>query len=248
MERSVKMAENINQNQNEVKPFSWWERLKYVFISPSKVFENIKEHPRVLFPMLVILIGMLIINLLMINVIKDALRDEFIRQASLSGQEVTEEYINFLVTSGVIGAIIGTVITVVAVWIVKSTLINAFSGFVNGTGRFKQALSVITYSYFPVFIGSIIVTIISLVTKQYNILTSLAVFLPDSQAGTILYSILANLDIFVIWYQVLAIIGISKVYSVSKKSSSILVLGTWIVYILVSSGLGVLGTKIAGLA
>lgn len=34
------MAENINQNQNEVKPFSWWERLKYVFISPSKVLRT----------------------------------------------------------------------------------------------------------------------------------------------------------------------------------------------------------------
>lgn len=241
------MAENINQNQNDVKPFSWWERLKYVFISPSKAFENIKEHPRVLFPMLVILIGMLAITLPKLNMMKGFLRDTYIQQYAQSGMEVTEGFIDSMVIGGIVGVIAGTVVGAIIVWLVKSALINAFSGFVNGTGTFKQALSVITYSYFPVFLGSIIVTIISLITKEYNILTSLAVFLPDSQMGTTLYTLLGNLDIFVIWYQVLAIIGISKVYSVSKKSSSILVLGTWIVYILINSGLALLGTKMAGL-
>ncbi|SCG81973.1 hypothetical protein DW1_0353 [Proteiniborus sp. DW1] len=242
------MEENINQNQSAVKPFSWWERLKYVFISPSKAFENIKEHPRVLFPMLIILIGMLAITVPRLNMMKELLRDTYIQQYAQSGVEVTEGFIDNMVMGGIVGAIVGPIIGAVVVWLVKSALINAFSGFVNGTGTFKQALSVITYSYFPVFLGNIIITIILLITKQSNIITSLAVFLPDSQAGTFLYAILANLDIFVIWYQILAIIGISKVYSISKKSSSILVLGTWFIYILIISGLGSLGAMALGIA
>ncbi len=241
------MTENINQNQNEVKPFSWWERLKYVFISPSKAFENIKHHPKVLFPMLVILIGMLLLSLPRINMMKEFMREAAIQQYAKMGMEMPAGA-EALVDVQVYTTIVITVIMLAVIWLVKSALINAFSGFVNGTGTFKQAFSVITYSYFPVFLGSIIVTIISLVTKQYNIITSLAVFLPDSQMGTFLYTILGNLDIFVIWYQILAIIGISKVYSISKKSSAILVLGTWIVYILASAGLGLLGMKMAGLA
>lgn len=247
------MAENINQNENqsqnqsEVKPFSWWERLKYIFISPSKAFENLKHHPKVLFPMLVILIGMLLLSLSRINVMKEFMREAAIQQYAQMGMEAPEG-IDALLSMQVYGGIAGIIIGLVAVWLVKSALINAFSGFVNGTGTFKQAFSVITYSYFPVFLGNIIVTIISLVTKQYDILTSLAVFLPDSQMGTFFHTVLGNLDIFVIWYQILAIIGISKVYSISKKSSAVLVLGTWIVYILASSGLGVLGMKMAGLA
>ncbi len=242
------MAENINQNQSEVKPFSWWKRLKYVFISPSKVFENIKEHPRVLFPMLVILIGMLVITLSKLNVMKEFMRDTYIQQYAQTGMEVSEGFIDSMITGGIIGVIVGSIVGALAIWLVKSTLINAFSGFVNGTGTFKQALSVITYSYFPVFLGGIMVTIISLITKEYNIITSLAVFLPDSQIGTFLHTLLGNLDIFVIWYQILAIIGISKVYSISKKSSSILVLGTWVAYILITFGLGALSTKLMGLA
>lgn len=178
---------------------------------------------------------------------KEFLKETAIQQYAQMGMEVPEG-IDALLSVQVYGAIAGTIIGIVAVWLVKSALINAFSGFVNGTGTFKQAISVITYSYFPVFLGSIITTIISLITKQYNILTSLAVFLPNSQVGTFLHTFLGNLDIFVIWYQILAIIGISKVYSISKKSSAILVLGTWLVYILASSGLGVLGMKVAGLA
>lgn len=244
------MAENINQNQvnevNEVKPFSWWERLKYVFISPSKAFENIKYHPKVLFPMLVILIGMLLLSLPRINMMKEFMREASIQQYAKMGMEMPAGAEAFMDVQ-VYTTIVLTVIMLVVVWLVKSALINAFSGFVNGTGTFKQAFSVITYSYFPVFLGSIIITIISLITKQYNIVTSLAVFLPDSQAGTFLYTLLGNLDIFVIWYQILAIIGISKVYSISKKSSAILVLGTWIAFILISSGIGMLGMKVAGM-
>lgn len=179
---------------------------------------------------------------------KELLRDTYIQQYAQSGVEVTEGFIDNMVMGGIVGAIVGPIIGAVVVWLVKSALINAFSGFVNGTGTFKQALSVITYSYFPVFLGNIIITIILLITKQSNIITSLAVFLPDSQAGTFLYAILANLDIFVIWYQILAIIGISKVYSISKKSSSILVLGTWFIYILIISGLGSLGAMALGIA
>ncbi|WIV11992.1 Yip1 family protein [Proteiniborus sp. MB09-C3] len=235
------MAENINQNQNEVnevKPFSWWERLKYIFIRPSKVFENLKDYPKVLFPMLVILLGILATYLPRIGTMKEAI----IQQFAMSGMEAPEGLITAQVYTGIIFA----VILIVIVWLVKSALINAFSGFVNGTGTFKQAFSVIAHSYFPVLLGSIIIAIISFITKQNNILTSLAVFLPDSQAGTFLHTLLASLDVFVIWYQILAIIGISKVYSISKKSSAILVLGTWIVFILISSGLGVLGMKAAG--
>lgn len=247
MTENLNQNENLVQNQNEVKPFSWWERLKCVFVSPSKAFENLKHHPKVLFPILVILIGVLLLSLLRINVMKEFLKETAIQQYAQMGMEVPEG-IDALLSVQVYGAIAGTIIGIVAVWLVKSALINAFSGFVNGTGTFKQAISVITYSYFPVFLGSIITTIISLITKQYNILTSLAVFLPNSQVGTFLHTFLGNLDIFVIWYQILAIIGISKVYSISKKSSAILVLGTWLVYILASSGLGVLGMKVAGLA
>lgn len=246
------MTENINQNQNQnetknaIKPFSWWERLKCVFISPSRAFENLKHHPKVLFPILVILIGMLVITLPRINMMKEAMREESIQQYAQMGIEVPEG-IDAIITYGVYGAIAGSIIGAAIVWLVKSALINAFSGFVNGTGTFKQAFSVITYSYMPVLLGSIIVTIISLITNQYAILTSLAVFLPDSQMGTFLYSVLSYFDVFVIWYQILAIIGISKVYSISKKSSAILVLGTWIAYILINTGIGLIGTKMAGL-
>lgn len=247
------MTDNINQNENqvqnqdEVKPFSWLERLKYIFISPSKVFENLKHHPKVLFPMLVILIGMILLTLPRIDIMKEFMKEATIQQYAKMGIEMpagTESLVDVQVYS----TIIISIIMIIVVWLVKSALINAFSGFVNGTGTFKQAFSVIIYSYFPVLLGTVITSIISIITKEYNVLTSLAVFLPDSQVGTFLYTVLGSLDIFIIWYQILAIIGISKVYSISKKSSAILVLGTWIVFILITAGFGAIGTKMAGLA
>lgn len=231
------MAENINQN--EVKPLSWWERILYVFTKPEKLFENIKHHPKVLFPILTIIIGMIIISLPMIDVMKEAMREELIQDMGNDVPIGIDSFVNIMVYVTIILMSIFVLLTL----LVKSGFINAFSGFVNGTGRFKQALSVIAYSYFPVLLGNIIVNIISILTKQNNIDFSLAVFLPDSFSGVTLQMILSNLNIFVIWYQILAIIGISKVYSISKKSSSVLVLGTWILFIIITTSLGALGVK-----
>lgn len=242
------MGENFNQNeQNElvVKPLSWWERLKYIFISPSKTFENLKHYPKILFPMLVILIGVLLLSLPTIDMMKVTMKKAALEQYARMGIEMPAGF-DALMDVQVYTTIIVSVIAIAAIWIIKSALINAFSGFVNGTGTFKQAFSVIAYSYFPVLLGTIIRTVLVLITKESNIMTSLAVFLPNSQANTFIYLLLSNLEIFVIWYQVLAIIGVSKVYGISKKSSSILVLGTWIVFILITSGLGAVGTKLAG--
>jgi len=238
------MSDNINENVVEVKELSWWERLKYIFISPNKAFESLAQYPKVLFPMLVIPIGIILLFLPMLNLYKDYMRDTMDQTYANMGMEGM--YISdSLLTAQAIGVVVGGLVVIVLAWIVKAAIVNGFSGFVNGTGTFKQSLSVITYAYFPVLLGSIITTILALVIGEIDIQTSLAIFLPDSMAGSFLYTVLANLDIFVIWYQILAIIGISKVYKIGKGSSSVLVLGTWIVYILITAGVGAASTTIA---
>lgn len=231
------MTDNINENSVESRPFSWWERLLKVFISPDKAFENLAQYPKVLFPMLIIPIGIIALFLPLLGLYKEYMQKLMSQTYADMGME------SIVLTDGVltaqaIGGIVGAVIMIVVGWILKSAIINGFSGFVNGTGTFKQSLSVITYAYLPVLLGTVITTILGLIIGEFNVETSLAIFLPESATGGFLYTILANLDIFIIWYQVLAIIGISKAYKISKGSSSILVLGTWIVYILVSAGLG----------
>jgi len=153
---------------------------------------------------------------------------------------MTESLLNIQVYS----TMIVTAVTIILAWLLKSAIINGASGFVDGTGTFKQSFSIIAYSYFPVLLGSVITTVLSLAVGEFNIMTSLAILLPESMMSSAIYTILANIDIFVIWYQILAIIGISKAYKISKGKASILVLGTWIVYILISAGLGAAGNML----
>ncbi|MGF7059826.1 Yip1 family protein [Brassicibacter mesophilus] len=238
------MSENLNQNSVESKPFSWWERLKYVFTSPNKAFENLAQYPKILFPMLVIPAGIILLFFARIGLYKEFLRDIMLQQYSNMGVEVPP-MLDSILSVQAYSTMIITAVTIILAWLLKSAIINGLSGFVDGNGTFKQSFSIVAYSYFPVLLGAIITTILSLVVGEFNIMTSLAILLPESMMGTFIYTVFANIDIFIIWYQILAIIGISKAYNVSKGKAAILVLGTWIVYILISAGLGAAGNMVS---
>ena len=194
--------------------------------------------------MLVIPIGIILLFLARMDLYKVFLRDTMIQQYSKMGIEVPP-MLDSMLNIQVYTTMIMTAVIIILAWLLKSAIINGLSGFVDGNGTFKQSFSIIAYSYLPVLLGAIITTILSLAVGEFNIMTSLAILLPESMMGTFIYTVLANIDIFIIWYQILAIIGISKAYNISKGKAAVLVLGTWIVYVLISAGLGAAGNMVS---
>ncbi|RKD32355.1 Yip1 family protein [Thermohalobacter berrensis] len=236
------MTENINENYNnefETEPFTWWERLKYVFTNPNKAFKNIAEYPKPLFPILLIIGVMLFLILIRVGLYKDFLRQQLVQQFSRQGMEMPN--IENLLNAQLYISMIFIAITPLAIWLGKSVFINAISGLVGGEGSFKKGFRVIVYSYLPILLGQILVAIISLIIGKFAVPINFAIILPSSMEGGLLYNLLSQIDIFIIWYQVLAIIGVSYAYQISRKSASFLVLSSWIIWVLITSGLATIG-------
>lgn len=237
------MTENLNQNNNEIvneninetRPFTWWERLKYVFTNPVKLFDNLREYPKVLFPILLVSIGMVLLILLRLGSYKEFLACQLMEQLAKQGTELPN--IEALVNTQVYVSIIAMAVTPIVIWVFKSFLTNGLASVFGGDGNFKNAFSVISHAFIPVLLGQVIVTIISLIIGKFDVLINFAVLLPESMTGGLLYSILSQIDIFIIWYQILAIIGISQVYGIPRKKSALAVLLPWITWILIIGGL-----------
>lgn len=235
------MSENLNENVMEKNPpLSWWERVKNVFVNPDKAFADIAERPKALFPILVIVIGTILLGVLRLDAIKEVLRNQMMNNLGSNPMPPNaEQLINIQAYTGlIIGAL-----SPVVMWLVKSGVMQGMSGFFGGDGKFKQAFSVVGYAYLPVLLGQVIIAIISMIIGELTIIFSPAVFLPDSMSTSFIYLLLSQFDIFVIWYEILAIIGISYAYKIDKKKAAILVLFTWFVWILIVCGLGVFGNK-----
>ncbi|KGG81233.1 hypothetical protein Y919_01620 [Caloranaerobacter azorensis H53214] len=229
---------NENENVNETRPFTWWERLKYVFVNPVKLFDNLREHPRVLFPILLVSIGMVLLILLRLDSYKEFLLTKLAEQFAKQGTEVPN--LENLVNTQLYISIIAMAVVPIVVWVFKSFLTNGLACVFGGDGKFKNAFSVVAHAYIPVLLGQVIITIISLIIGKFEVLINFAVILPESMVGGLLYNILAQIDIFIIWYQILSIIGISQVYGIPRKKSALAVLLPWITWILITGGLATL--------
>ncbi len=213
------------------EPLNWKDRVKYIFLKPNKAFEDIAHFPTVLFPFLTVFIGMLILIGVRYNLFKEYL--------NMNAQDIAGQTVN---APNVLISIVAFSFLPVSVWIIKSSLIHGFVPLFGGEAKFKQIFSVVAYAYLPVLLGQVIIAIISLATGEFTVIISAAALLPKSMEGDFLFSFLAQFDIFVIWYQILVIIGASHVYDLEKKHTAIPVIGTWLSWVLIISSLQIISS------
>jgi len=229
------------EEKEEVGIFTWWERVKYTFIDPSKTMKYLAESPKVLFPVLCIIIGFFGFSFLKMDLFIEFTKEQLTLQMqgmdSFAGQTgVPDEFVNIAAWGAVGGATAGGMF----LWFCKGLIIHLLAKAFKGTGRLKAALSVVGYAYLILLLGEGIRTIIALLTENYLVMTSLALFLPEIDIGSPLFSFLGSIDVFSIWYLVIVTIGLSHTHKINKDRSGIIVFGSWAVMVCLSVGVALL--------
>jgi hypothetical protein len=116
--------------------------------------------------------------------------------------------------------------------LVKAALVAGLATMAGGVGSVKTAYSIALYSYMPMLIGKILVVI---ATGDIEASLSLAGMMTGFE-GDFIYYFLAQIDPFVILYQILMIIGIVEIFDVDKKRGTFAVLCPWILWIGIKAG------------
>ncbi len=118
----------------------------------------------------------------------------------------------------------------------------------RGAGRFKQYFSVTLYAWLPLVIQSLFLTLVLMSKKTLQPDESLIklvpgnfAFLTDVTLHPVLFYLLASLDAFTFWALFLMALGFAHVSLLSKRKSTLIVVGLWLVWTAFKVGITALG-------
>lgn len=197
---------------------------------PKIFFENLNREKIYFSPFFIVIALYILSTIITKNLYSDYLMEILKTTGSVQNEELDIIIRNQTITSFIINPILPLIII-----FVKAYLLNGISYF-DGYGELKDSIKVVSFSYIIVALGNLINSIISLIIKNYNF-TINPTLLFNFEQNSYLYNFLSGFTPFVIYYQVLLIIGISVLYKVEKKRASIFVIGTWITWLLLTSGI-----------
>ncbi len=217
------------------------QRIINVFTNPSVAFKAVKEKPRWVLPVIIVLvltlIMMIFLNPIIVKEQKErtitAMEDRGMRQEQIdTALEQSQKFMKyFSLPLAIIGTLVSLLISA-AVWMFVSKTI------LGGSSLYSQMLEVSAYSSLITSLGGFIKLPIMLQKETINVHFSLATFMPDSAKDTFMYKFLVNTDLFNIWSIVVLCIGIAVVSGLKVKKVWPVVVAIMVIWYLATAALG----------
>lgn len=205
--------------ENEKQKVSVFSRLTGVITKPVATFGDISERPDYLTPILLMVLTSVIAASVVTPI---ALEKAF--------EEMPAEVPQIARTLGYIMGIISGVVMPLVIWIITAALIHFFAGILGGEGEFKPLLSVLGYAGIPNYIKSVVMAIYVGISGNFQPKLGLDIFLKsENPVSNVLSVILSNVEIFNLWYIVLAIVGVSVAEKMPRKRAAIAFAIWWII-------------------
>lgn len=211
-----------------IKELSIREKIKYFFINPEKIFEQYIKKPVSLIKFIIIISSASFYafamstqkNLIIDSALKSVKGNPNITQSALDATKQISDVMYsapMLIFEESAKALLTIFLISLIYWIIIRSL--------KGENSYKDTIAVYTLAYIPKAIYSLFLGIYIIATNSFPLIDSL--FKPTYST-----QLLSKFTPFSIWQIVLLIIGFSKIGKISKKKSTIIVLGITVVYAL----------------
>lgn len=232
-------------------PKNSFQRIAGVLFAPASTFEDIARKPDFIVPLLLILVlGYVSTILMMPHMDWDAVTAQQMEAVKAKNPNMSQADMDRMARMtkafGKVAGYVGPLFGIVWLLLISAVLLLAFRLF-GGQGTFGQAFSTVLYSWMPMVINSIVLTIVAIgrgkidPTKMATVVKSNPAFLVDMKEQPILFSLLSNLDVFTIWMLVLLIIGCAAFSKTSRAKAAAIVLSLWAVAIVIKTAFAALG-------
>jgi len=186
-----------------------------VFYQPSKLFERIKNEPKILVPwiffFLLIFSFIYLVSDLIVAMQMEVMREKAADQGLGTANLPTAAQIKWSTI------IIGPLAFMLAPLIAAALALFFGNVVMEGRAKFKQLLSVMIYGEIINALGGIILAPLMLAKGSMKVSISLAAILQDSQVQDPLYIALSKFDAFLIWEIIVIGIGLSIIYGFSRN-------------------------------
>jgi len=234
------MENSVNVTDENTIELSAVQRAVKIFSDPAPAFESIRIKPTWLFPVIVTIIMAVIMIFLTTDLQLQAQKDAILnseripeeqKDALIEGMEGAGAVKTIVLPSG--AAIIGSFIYFALAGAVFMLIGNVFMG---GQTSYKQNFALAAWGSI-IGIAETIVKIPLMISKgSYNVYTSLALLLDESESKTVLFQVFDAIDLFAIWKIVIFAIGFSVIYKFSQKKGYMAIIPLYLIIIAISIG------------
>lgn len=224
-----------------------FKRVGSLFFSPSKLFLFIKKKPTVLFPIILMCIGAVLMQLLLWEPTKSVSLDAMYNSYKSMGISYSPDQVEQLLNISMIGMLIMVPVMYLLVWMFMTLILYLVYRLVKCEKGLKKYFSMMGYIIVITLAGQLINSAYIYYTAASitgPTVTSLASFLAPEMQGTFLYGVASGLEVFNMWTFILCGIGFAYTGNVDKKKSYIVTAVLFVVVILASAGMSLLSAGI----
>lgn len=181
-------------------------RIVAVFVSPGRLFEQLRDKPVWGTTMLLLVV----LNVVMMFLLPAELFEEQIRR-SVGDAGMGEDEIAIAVTVGrYAGIAMAGVMGAVGSFVIAGVLFFVFATLLGDKGRFRQYLSVVVHALLISSVGALIQVPLKRSAGDMELVLSLGTFAPFLDEGFLL-SFLSAVGLFGIWCAMLMGLGITRI-------------------------------------
>jgi len=120
-------------------------------------------------------------------------------------------------------------VTIIVWYAILGGVVMFFGAFIlGGQATYKDSLAVVLYASLVSIVESVLKIPLMLQTGTTKVETGLALLLPGSLDGTLIYRFFHRLDFFAMWKVFLVALGVALIYKVEERKARIVLFGAWI--------------------
>ncbi len=120
------------------------------------------------------------------------------------------------------------IVTTTIWYAILGGVVMFFGAFIlGGQATYRDTLAVVLYASLVGVVESIVKIPLILQMGTTKVETGLALLLPGSLDGTLIYRFFHRLDIFIMWKVFLVALGVALIYKVEEKKARIVFFGAW---------------------
>jgi len=184
------------------------KKLILILIKPKKIFQELKEKPEFIYPLILsIIVGILCLIFKILEI-------------RISGTEISSQFQSLRII-----AIISSIISIPITIFINFLIIFLILLIIGFRSKFKNVLSIVFYSYIPNLIRILLNSIFSPMITNISIIS-------QEQNPSILNLILSKFNLFSIWSLILTLFGLIILFDMKKNKVILFITIYFIVFIL----------------
>ncbi len=212
-----------------------------IFFSPSKYFVVLKEKPKWLIPLIMIIILSIIVTVVVMSSFSYEKRMEQLRERNLTPEQLEQAEKMMKGVVPLISGIVASIILTPIMMLLIALIFNFTLPLLGVTGKYMTTFAIVIGSALVTLPQMLMRMILTLIKGTPLVYTGVALFFPMVNKDTFFFRLMSKLDFFTIWQMILLALGLKLVYDIPGKKSYYLVFGLWLLFIIITSIFGMKG-------